>query len=266
MAPKGKGQAKRLPQAPLAKARAGRRVRNPLFKKNARNFRLGGDIQPKRDLTRFVRWPRYIRIQRQKRILMQRLKVPPTINQFSQTLEKNATAKLLKLLAKYSPEGKKEKVQRLKSLAEARAGDAGKANRGEKPVLLKFGLNHVTTLIEEDKAELVVIAHDVDPIEVVVHLPALCRKKGVPFAFIRGKANLGRLCHMKTATAVALTEVRREDQVDLEQLKAQFKTQFNDNANLTKKWGGGIMGIKNQHMMRARQRLRDIELAKKAQV
>lgn len=60
-----------------------------LFKKNARNFRLGGDIQPKRDLTRFVKWPRYIRIQRQKRILMQRLKVPPMINQFSQTLEKN---------------------------------------------------------------------------------------------------------------------------------------------------------------------------------
>ena len=60
-----------------------------LFKKSPRNFRIGGDIQPKRDLTRFVKWPKYIRIQRQKRILMQRLKVPPAINQFSQTLEKN---------------------------------------------------------------------------------------------------------------------------------------------------------------------------------
>ena len=35
-----------------------------LFKKRTRNFRIGGDIQPKRDLTRFVKWPRYIRIQR----------------------------------------------------------------------------------------------------------------------------------------------------------------------------------------------------------
>lgn len=61
-----------------------------LFKKSARNFRLGGDLQPKRDLTRFVKWPKYVRIQRQKRILLQRLKVPPTLNQFSQTLEKNA--------------------------------------------------------------------------------------------------------------------------------------------------------------------------------
>lgn len=35
-----------------------------LFEKNPRNFRIGGNIQPKRDLTRFVRWPKYIRIQR----------------------------------------------------------------------------------------------------------------------------------------------------------------------------------------------------------
>jgi len=81
-----------------------------LFKKNPRNFRLGGNIQPKRDLTRFVKWPKYVRIQRQKRILLQRLKVPPTINQFSQTINKNESAKLLKLLAKYSPEDKKAKT------------------------------------------------------------------------------------------------------------------------------------------------------------
>jgi large subunit ribosomal protein L7Ae len=53
--------------------------KNALFKKSPRNFRIGGDIQPKRDLTRMVKWPRYIRIQRQKAILMKRLKVPPTI-------------------------------------------------------------------------------------------------------------------------------------------------------------------------------------------
>lgn len=35
-----------------------------------------------------MRWPKYIRIQRQKAILQKRLKVPPPINQFSQTLDK----------------------------------------------------------------------------------------------------------------------------------------------------------------------------------
>jgi len=88
-------------------------AKNPLFKKNPRNFRIGGDIQPKRDLTRFVRWPKYIRIQRQKRILMQRLKVPPPIAQFNNTIEKDQASKLLKLLAKYSPETRSEKKNRL---------------------------------------------------------------------------------------------------------------------------------------------------------
>merc|ERR1712242_442147 len=100
--------------------------------------------------------------------------------EFRQTLEKNQTAKLLKLLAKYTPETKTEKATRLKAEAEA-----GESKKGDKPMHLKFGLNHVTTLVEENKAKMVVIAHDVDPIELVVHLPALCRKKGVPFCFVR---------------------------------------------------------------------------------
>merc|ERR1711933_582529 len=100
--------------------------------------------------------------------------------------------------------------------------------------------------------------------EMVVFLPALCRKKGVPFCFIRGKANIGKLCHLKTATCVAVTDVRKEDMGDLDQLCQQFKHKFNDNEKLRRAWGGGIMGIKNQHMMAARQKLKDIELAKKA--
>jgi len=59
---------------------------NPLFEKAPKNFRLGNDIQPRRNLTRFVKWPKYITFQRQKRILLTRLKVPPTIAQFSRAL------------------------------------------------------------------------------------------------------------------------------------------------------------------------------------
>lgn len=168
-------------------------------------------------------------------------------------------AKLLKLLAKYSPETKTEKKQRLLKAAEAKG-----ATKTAKPIHLKFGLNHVTTLVEEGKAKLVVIAHDVDPIELVVHLPALCRKKGVPFAFIRGKANLGKLVHQKTATCVALTAVNTEDFADLENLGKTFKAQFNENADLRKSWGGNIMGIKNQHKVAHHEKLLRIEEAKKA--
>lgn len=45
----------------------------------------------------------------------------------------------------------------------------------------------------QNKAQLVVIAHDVDPIELVVWLPALCRKMGVPYAIVKGKSRLGQV-------------------------------------------------------------------------
>lgn len=60
-----------------------------LFENTPRRFGIGGAVQPKRDLTRFVRWPRYILLQRQKRILMRRLKVPPALNQFTKTADAN---------------------------------------------------------------------------------------------------------------------------------------------------------------------------------
>ena len=70
---------------------------NPLFPSKPKNLRIGGDIRVKRDVSRYVRWPKYVRLQRQRKILMQRLKIPPAINQFKTTLDKNAAAELFKL-------------------------------------------------------------------------------------------------------------------------------------------------------------------------
>ena len=40
-----------------------------LFKKNPRSFRIGGDVRPKkRDLSRFVKWPANVRLQRQRKV------------------------------------------------------------------------------------------------------------------------------------------------------------------------------------------------------
>lgn len=141
------------------------------------------------------------------------------------------------------------------------------------PPPLPSGVNTITTLVENKKAQLVVIAHDVDPIEVctfffcesmdfrkaapchdvwisspevsvwietdelfnpehgaqtssllhrfgsreisivllllqlVIFLPALCRKMGVPYCIVKGKARLGRLVHRKTCTSVAFTQI-----------------------------------------------------------
>ncbi|MEH0878423.1 hypothetical protein V6M80_08655, partial [Enterococcus faecium] len=80
-----------------------KRVTNPLFEKRPKNFGIGQDIQPKRDLSRFVRWPKYIRLQRQKAILYQRLKVPPPINQFTMAADRQTATQIFRLLDKYRP-------------------------------------------------------------------------------------------------------------------------------------------------------------------
>lgn len=237
--------------------------KNPLFEKRPRSFRVGGDILPSRDLTRFVKWPHYILLQRQKRILFSRLKVPPAINQFTKTVEKSQASNLFKLLKKYSPETKTEKNARLLEQAKVKT-EGQQPKEQKKPVVLKFGLNHVTTLIEEKKAKLVIIANDVDPIELVLWLPLLCRKQDVTFCFVKNKERLGALVHKKTASCVAVTEVRKEDQADLDSYVKNFRVAFNDNSQLRKDWGGGHIGIKSQHQKDLRAKALEREALKKA--
>lgn len=136
----------------------------PIWEKKPKNFSVGQDIQPRRDLSRYVKWPKYVRLQRQRKVLYQRLKVPPSINQFNNTLDKNLSINLFKLLHKYRPEDKEAKKERLAAAAEKK--EAGEEASSKKPIYVKYGINHITKLCEQQKAYLVVIAHDVDPIEV----------------------------------------------------------------------------------------------------
>lgn len=121
------------------------------------------------------------------------MQVPPAIAQFSHTLDKNTATQLFALLNKYKPESSQAKKARLISEAETRekSGDKATTKDSKKPVYAKYGLNHIVALVEQKKPALVVIADDVDPIELVVFLPALCRKMGVPYVIVKGKARLG---------------------------------------------------------------------------
>lgn len=192
-----------------------------------------------------TRWPEYVRLQRQRKILNMRLKVPPAIAQFSATLDRNTAAQALKLLNKYRPETKAQKKERLQAEATAVSEGKKKEDASKKPYTVKYGLNHVVGLIENKKASLVLIPNDVDPIELVVFLPALCRKMGVPYAIIKGKARLGTVVHKKTAAVLALTEVKGDDKNELSKLVSAVNQGYADKyEDHRRHWGGGIMGEK----------------------
>ena len=129
--------------------------------------------------------------------------------------------------------------------AAAVAGGKSAKDASPKPVVVKYGLNHVVSLIENKKAKLVLIANDVDPIELVVFLPALCKKMGVPYAIVKGKARLGTLVHKKTSSVAALTDVASADEGELSKLISTINANYVEKYDENKKhWGGGIMGSK----------------------
>lgn len=188
-----------------------------LFPAKPKALGIGQDRQVTRDLTRYVKMPVYVRIQRQRAVLKQRVKVPAAINQFTKALKKDQAVQLFALMAKYRPETRKAKKDRLKLVAAAKAENKEVA-KTEKAKVLKYGLNHVTTLIEKKRAKLVVIAHDVNPIELVVFLPALCRKFDVPYVIVHNKSRLGYLVHKKQTAVVAITDIEAADAAKLQQL------------------------------------------------
>ena len=56
---------------------------------------------------------------------------------------------------------------------------------------LRKGANETTKGIEAGTAQLVIIAEDVEPEEVVMHLPTLCQEKGIAYAYVPTKKELG---------------------------------------------------------------------------
>jgi len=56
---------------------------------------------------------------------------------------------------------------------------------------VRKGTNEATKAVERAQAKLVVIAEDVDPPEVVAHLPLLCEERKIPYVFVPNKEKIG---------------------------------------------------------------------------
>jgi len=105
--------------------------------------------------------------------------------------------------------------------------------------------------VESKKAQLVIIAHDVTPLEIVMWLPALCRKQGIPYCIVKGKAALGRFVGFKTCTCLCFDKVKSEDKVSFDKLKEAIDTSFNQKYDDVRKlWGGLLLGRRTRDRMK----------------
>jgi len=68
---------------------------------------------------------------------------------------------------------------------------------------IRKGTNETTKAVERGLAKLVLIAEDVDPPEIVAHLPLLCDERKIPYVYVPSKVTLGRSAGIDVAAASA---------------------------------------------------------------
>jgi large subunit ribosomal protein L7Ae len=74
------------------------------------------------------------------------------------------------------------------------ARDTGKVGKGS---------NEVTKAVERGDAVLVLLAEDVDPPEIIAHMPVLAEEKEIPYVYIPTKDELGEAAGLNVGTASA---------------------------------------------------------------
>jgi len=237
-----------------AKAEAKKKAAAPqasLFQARPKNFGIGQDVPYSRDLSRFMRWPTFVTMQRKKRVLQRRLKVPPAVNQFSKVLDRSTRNELLKLVKAHAPETRKERRARLHEAAQSKKENPNKTVSTKRPVAVVTGLQEVTRAIEQKAAKLVVVANNVDPLELVLWLPTLCRSLKIPYAIIKDKARLGDAIGQKTATVVAITDVKPEEEGNLKSLIRSVNARFLSRSDVSRRqWGGRQLSLRSRAALR----------------
>ncbi|MEK6907251.1 MAG: 50S ribosomal protein L7Ae [Nanoarchaeota archaeon] len=89
---------------------------------------------------------------------------------------------------------------------------------------LKKGVNEVTKAIERGIAKLVLIAKDVNPPEITMHLPALCEEKETPFVYVPSREELGTSAGLTVSTA-SVAIIQEGDAANLiKEIKQASKT------------------------------------------
>jgi large subunit ribosomal protein L7Ae len=87
---------------------------------------------------------------------------------------------------------------------------------------VKKGVNEVTKALERSTAKLVAFAKDVQPKEIVMHLPLLAKEKGIPCVEVNSKEELGTAAGIGTPTSAVAVIAEGDAKKIIEELKKQM--------------------------------------------
>ena len=88
---------------------------------------------------------------------------------------------------------------------------------------VKKGTNETTKAIERGNAKLVVVAEDVEPEEIVMHLPELADEKGVPFVFVATQDDVGHAAGLEVGSAAAAIVDAGQAEDDVEDIASKVE-------------------------------------------
>jgi large subunit ribosomal protein L7Ae len=71
---------------------------------------------------------------------------------------------------------------------------------------IRKGMNEVTKAIERSLAKIVIMAEDVNPPEILFHVPLLCKEKGIPYGYISTKKELGNAVRINVSSSAIAVE------------------------------------------------------------
>eukprot|EP00658_Telonema_sp_P-2_P078738 TRINITY_DN744_c0_g1_i1.p1 TRINITY_DN744_c0_g1~~TRINITY_DN744_c0_g1_i1.p1 ORF type:complete len:189 (+),score=83.67 TRINITY_DN744_c0_g1_i1:77-643(+) len=129
--------------------------------------------------------------------------------------------------------------------------DSSKTVNTKAPTAVISGIQEVTRAIEKKTAKLVLIANNVEPLELVLWMPTLCRKSNVPYAIVKDKARLGDCINQKTAAVIAFTEVKPEDETVLKNVVRSCNARFMARSDVIRRqWGGRQLSLRSRAALR----------------
>lgn len=123
------------------------------------------------------------------------------------------------IYCKMTPKPYFVKFETPKEVSEAAYEVLRQASRSGK---VRKGTNETTKAVERGMAKLVVIAEDVQPPEVVAHLPLLCEEKKIPYVFVPSKDQIGPAIGINVSTAAAAVLEPGEGQQILDQVTQEL--------------------------------------------